>query len=571
MLDALETLAAAMGEPAGDDAAHDADIAPIFTYFGQFIDHDITANTDRDAPEGQPVSVVTGDDLEPLDRQVVVDNVMNLRQGALNLDSLYGEGPNATPFSDKVRNALRDSADRAKMRVGSLTPVGGDVPMPQDRMADLPRLGDVLDDPNSGLAEADIDTLAPGGLKDSFKKNGEVQRWRAMIGDGRNDENLLVAQVHLSFLRLHNAVAESLKPVIGDDDLRFDEARRRTTWYYQWLVLNAYLPAVCDGPTLASVKENGAPLYAAFRQRVAPSGPELPLPLEFSVAAFRFGHSMVRGSYDHNRNFGRPAAGSAQQGASFVQLFSFTGGDMLGRTITGQNFDRLPSNWPIEWDRFAKNPPDQPDHRARKIDTALAPPLADMLKEGREGGLTPEMKRILRHLAERNLRLGYRLNIPTGQAVVKAINAFDTASSGEAKKSKKAAEMEMAEPGATYHPAPKGGGGSDAIPTLSEGTLTSDPRTGSAIASGGFGDRTPLWFYVLKEAEETGGDRLGRLGSRLVAETLVGLVVQDPDSYWHQGSGDGSWEPGDLPIDGQVIGSMPQMLAACGLMAAPTA
>ena len=46
---------------------------------------------------------------------------------------------------------------------------------------------------------------------------------------------------------------------------------------------------------------------------------------------------------------------------------------------------------------------------------------------------------------------------------------------------------------------------------------------------------TPLWFYVLKEAEIGGqGLRLGPVGSRLVAEVFVGLLESDPDSYLNE-------------------------------------
>jgi hypothetical protein len=562
----IAALAAAMTEPPEDDsAATDSNIPPIFTYMGQFIDHDITANTDRPAPAASPISVVTGATLSPLDRGEVVDNIMNLRKGSLGLDSLYGEGPSSSAFSEKVRLALRDPADKARMRVGPAGPVPGGpfvaIPLPTDNLADLPRLGDMLDDPASGLTIADIDALPAGDLKNSFKNGAEVQRWRAMIGDGRNDENLIVAQLHTAFLRFHNAVADSLKATIPNADARFAEAQKRTQWYYQWLVVNAYLPHVCDNAVVDAVKAAAAPLYAAFRARVSPGTTELPLPLEFSVAAFRFGHSMVRARYDHNRNFGRGQAVPALSRATFRQIFSFTGNDRLGQSIAGPA-DQLPGNWPIEWDRFAIDPPTQPDHVARKIDTNLAFPLSQMLNEG--NGVTPASdSAILKQLAERNMRRGYRLNIPTGQSMVAAINAFDGAGGGTGGTSSDGK-------GSGYYKGGTGGGGGGGGPTglaaLTVAELSSG-KTGAAITSGGFATATPLWFYVLKEAELASGNRLGKLGSRLVAETLVGLVIQDPSSYWHQGAGNGSWHPSTLPLGTQVIDTMPKMLKAGGLLA----
>lgn len=427
--------------------------------------------------------------------------------------------------------------------------------MPADGKADLPRLGDMIDDPASGLTEADIDALPDGPFKEGFKSGGQINRPRAMIGDGRNDENLLVAQLHLAFLRFHNAIAESLEGSIADADDRFVEAKRRTTLIYQWLVVNVYLPRVCQPSVVDGVKSAGAPLYKAFRERVAKTASELPLPLEFSVAAFRFGHSMVRAEYDHNSNFGRP--GSLKPRASFLDLFSFTGGDKLGETSIGQIFDRLPSNWVIDWNKFAKDTPDEPDQRARKIDIKLAPPLGDMFKESDAGG---ELQRILRHLAERNLRRGYRLNIPTGQGVAAAINAFDASD---------APSVEAGIYKVAYHddcpdmPPPEE---QDGLQVLSESVLANGTG-GQTLSDHGMLDATPLWFYCLREAEVTEGDTLGPLGSRIVAETLIGLIVEDDQSYWHEGGGGGTWDPSSDPVSGVAIMDMPKMLQAGGVMA----
>ncbi|MEL6639775.1 MAG: heme peroxidase family protein [Pseudomonadota bacterium] len=556
-VDALKALADAMTEAPGDPVDANGDNAPIMTYLGQFIDHDITANTDRDAPQPNPISEMAGPVVPPLDRSDVVGNIVNLRNGSLRLDSLYGEGPSDTPFTIKVRNALRDPSDRAKMRLGTNAPSPGDViPLPADGFGDLPRLGDMVDDPDSGLSEADIDALPDGPFKEGLKSGGQVNRPRAMIGDGRNDENLLVAQLHLAFLRLHNAIATSLEGSIADTDDRFVEAKRLTTLIYQWLVVNVYLPKMCQPSVVDGVKAAGAPLYKAFRARVASSAAELPLPLEFSVAAFRFGHSMVRAEYDHNSNFGRP--GTLKNSASFLDLFSFTGGDNLGQASIGQTFDRLPSNWVIDWNRFAKDMPDHPDHRARQIDTKLAPPLTDMFKESNDGG---ELQRILRHLAERNLRRSHRLNIPTGQGVTAAINAFD----GTAE----TPEVETSMYQVAYNddcpdmPPPEEQTG---LEVLSEASLANGPG-GEVLSDAGMLSATPLWYYCLREAEVTAGDTLGPLGSRIVAETLLGLIIEDDQSYWHEGAGNGTWSPADNPIAGNAITDMPKMLQAAGLMA----
>ena len=564
-VDAIKALAAAMVEATGDPADADSTIPPIMTYFGQFIDHDITANTDRDAEiNATTTTSMTGPTIEPLDRAAVVSNVMNLRNGSLRLDSLYGEGPSDTPFTIKWRNAMRDSADRSKMRIGRITPpIPGfeTIPLPADGGADLPRLGQALDDPQSGLTEADINGL-PEDMKAGFMKDGQIHRAMALIGDGRNDENLIVAQLHLAFLRFHNAIADDLAGSIPDPEMRFEEAKRRTTMIYQWLVLNVYLPKICMPSVVDGVKAAGAPLYAEFRNRVASAVSEMPMPLEFSVAAFRFGHSMVRAEYDWNRNFGRPAD-SGNRRATFRELFSFTGGDNLGQSIVGQAFEELPSNWPAEWERLANDTPLEADHRARKIDTQLAPPLTEMFKEveGLDAAdVAGELGRILQHLAERNMRRSHRLNIPSGQAAVAAINAFDASESPsvEAGVHQVAYAGNVAVKYDVPTPPPTG------IAPLPVEVLTDGPA-GQALAPSMI-ENTPLWFYILREAEATEGDTLGPLGSRIVAETLVGLAVQDGASFWHEGAGDGSWTPAEAPVGGTAITDFPKMLESCGLM-----
>ncbi|HZC76852.1 MAG TPA: hypothetical protein VE258_03850, partial [Ktedonobacterales bacterium] len=52
---------------------------------------------------------------------------------------------------------------------------------------------------------------------------------------------------------------------------------------------------------------------------------------------------------------------------------------------------------------------------------------------------------------------------------------------------------------------------------------------------------TPLWLYVLKEAEaRTGGVALGPVGGRIVVEVLIGLLEADPCAYFAQ---DRDWRP----------------------------
>jgi hypothetical protein len=93
--------------------------------------------------------------------------------------------------------------------------------------------------------------------------------------------------------------------------------------------------------------------------------------------------------------------------------------------------------------------------------------------------------------------------------------------------------------------------------------------TGHAVETEGFSDATPLWYYILKEAEvRADGKHLGPLGSRIVCETLIGLIVQDPESYWHAAA-PGTWTPSATPIAGKVVSDMSAMLNSAGLLPVP--
>ena len=62
------------------------------------------------------------------------------------------------------------------------------------------------------------------------------------------------------------------------------------------------------------------------------------------------------------------------------------------------------------------------------------------------------------------------------------------------------------------------------VPALTPAEVASGPQSAVVLAQG-FDTKTPLWFYILKEAElKQGGLRLGDVGSRLVVETFHGLV-----------------------------------------------
>jgi hypothetical protein len=502
----LKALGAAMVESPPVTPEGNSIVPPVYTYWGQFVDHDLTANTDRDSK----ISDITKPTLEPLSPGFVTSNLKNLRRPTLDLDSVYGNGPEFVDRNSKDAGFY----DGPRFRIGTNADAPGipgvKIPPENDLDRDLPRIGPLLD---AGIITEDIFTVQ--------QKTDPSFRTRAFIGDARNDENLIVAQFHLAVLRFHNAVVDQIKAHPRRFGLRhgnchdavvFELARQLTRWHYQWLVVNDWLKTV----TLSGVADQillGGPKHYAKRNH------ELFMPLEYSVAVFRFGHSMVRGAYDHNRNFGKNNGGPGVVApiATFDLLFLFTGNgfarDPNDPTKSIRNpflgSPTLPFNWIIEWDRFTDKGGADQAHFARKIDTRLVPPLTQMVNEGTSVLLQDDankpIRALLRFLAQRNLVRGYLLSIPTGQGVANAMG----------------------------------------VAPLTESELRQNNSDGlnAVLEQGGFLQRTPLWYYMLKEAEvRANGNSLGELGSRIVCETIIGLLVNDRGSYLRQRGG---WDPSE--------------------------
>ena len=501
-LAALDALGESMFDPANPSPP--VSIPPILTYFGQFIDHDITANTDRKV-EG--VSDIEGN-FVPTARADVMAGVDNLRDGSLGLDSLYGDSVGQDDFSAKLARLMRHPTLTKKMRLGiPQSSAGGPIRPPADDATDLLRLGFLLNRGNLTLAE--LNALPPAQRAAFIDGGGNPITQRAIVGDFRNDENLLIAQLQVAFLRFHNMLAD-LVPT-------FDEARKLTRYHYQWLVAHEYLPGLCDRSVVDELIATGSPLYGAFYDANVPAmAPKMPMPLEFSAACFRFGHTMVRSAYDHNRVFGRPEPGQTNilPRADFGLLFAFTGD---GR-MSGQSDQQLPDNWVIDWSRFVNG--ETPFRAAKGIDTLLDTPLDDMVNQP---------VGIFKNLAKRNLRRGFRLNLPSAQECIAGINA-----SGH------------------FRP----------ITALAPAVV----MQGRTIAGADFGNHTPLWFYILREAELLGSGHLGPLGTHIVAGTLLGLIIKDQSSYWNDTSSGHRWSP-SIFRPGAPIDSLKAMLRFTGQLA----
>jgi hypothetical protein len=421
-----------------------------FTYLGQFVDHDLTM--DRTA-------VQLGEDVN-------LDELVQGRSPALDLDSVYGRGP--TDVDDRKFYA----EDGVRLKIGrtsiaAFPPDDSGVAVELDGF-DLPRVG------GSGGVHAD--------------------RTSPLIPDHRNDENLVVAQTHLAFIRFHNRVVEDLelKGITGRP--LFSKAREQVVKHYQWMLRSDFLPRVIDPAVVTDVFTHGRRFFEVSGHQ---HGHRPTMPLEFAVAAYRFGHSMVRGEYQWNRVFNSTGPGLA---ASLLLLFTFTG--VSGNFTPGTDLDdpnagtpdRLPTNWIADFRRLydfteAGRPDLAPPETGgggnvtKRVDTLLVNPLATLPK-GAFGGRDSAVPPIQLNLAFRNLTRATMVKLASGQQMAQLLGV---------------------EP-LTAEQILDGNGGArlDA--------LTEEQKQVVATT-------TPLWFYALREAE-FGNGRLGAVGGRIVAEVF---------------------------------------------------
>jgi hypothetical protein len=212
----------------------------------------------------------------------------------------------------------------------------------------------------------------------------------AYLGDPRNDENLIVAQLHTVFLRLHNKHRDAGKT--------FEQAQQQVRWTYQYLIVNDYLPRIIGQDVVNSlIRRRGNGPIQFTGKFYQPRNVNKPyMPVEYAGAAYRFGHSMIRAEYE------------VQDGHT-VPIFGQDGyEDLRG------NRQIPPTLW-IDWNYFFDIPGmDSPDDRnmSRLIDTQLSLPLFKLPSTV----VAPTQGAIIA-LAERNLLRGKRLGLPSGQDV----------------------------------------------------------------------------------------------------------------------------------------------------------
>lgn len=457
----LDALAALMTLPDdalndGADAEENLAVPAGYTYFGQFADHDLTLDTTSSF--AKPTAAAS-----------------SLRTPALDLDCVYGSGPQDQPYMY--------AADGATLLID-------------------PRGFDLMRQPLNG---------------------------RAIIGDKRNDENSIVCQIQLAMIKFHNAVVLRLKQRGVSEDL-FEQARQEVTWTYQRIVLEDYLLRIVDTHTYDFFTQRRAALgsaaYALYTEGDDPDGQPMrsQLPKEFVGAAYRFGHSMVRRGYRLN---------------AVTKKLIFDGTDLSDDSLVG--FQPLPASHVIDdWGRFftpsfaipTRNAPDPVENNpavrlqwAYKIDPSLVDPLA---------ALPPSIDANRRSLAALNLKRGNldSYALATGQAFAARLQV----------PALRADELMVRR---------KNDDGSFTYQSIG----AADPR---------FLTETPLWFYILAEAQApmvahwrslgernlTDADfisgvgsvsRLGPVGGRIVLEVFNGIVDSDLRSFRH--AAPAGWEP----------------------------
>ncbi len=435
------------------DDEEDTSLAAGFTYLGQFIDHDLTF-----------------DPMSSLMKQNDPDQLTDFRTPRFDLDNVYGRGPADQPY-------LYEDDER-HFRLGRRLTGAEEF---DAFSCDLPR-----------------------------HKSSKGSRARALIGDPRNDENVIVAQLHVNMLRFHNRLID-----FYGTNASFEEVQRQVRWHYQWVVLHDFLPKIVGQEMIYDILP-----HLKNKQSIQDAKPHLRfykwhnepfMPVEFSVAAYRFGHSIVRPLYRLNTTL---VGGGPNNDPINGRIFIFTPDDFR-EGLNG--FREFPSEWAIDWRLFfgkveATPPSDEKKALRRvqptyKMDSSLVNPL---------GMLPISVASQIRALAARNLRRGTRLGLPSGQDVARAMGIKPIPD--EKLRVGKAIDEDM-----------------------------QDKQKNLPITAFGdsFKGRAPLWFYILAEAQQAFKNdltplKLGPVGGRIVAEVFIGILLGDQHSFLSQSP---NWHP----------------------------
>ncbi len=254
-----------------------------------------------------------------------------------------------------------------------------------------------------------------------------------------------------------------------DTGMDFRQARKATTQHYQSTVINDYLKRILDPNVFNAVFRQ--PRYVCF----SPSTQGLSL--EFLLAVNHYSYSMICDCYEWNRFH---STGAEMGPVDLAQLYRLTErrGDLGGQP-------RLPTSWVIDWRKFYELRRDDrisSPNMTRKIDARMIEKLDRLIDFPSPPTAGPK------RLAMKILRQAKRFNLPSGQIVVDILN----------------------ERGLRLH-------------KLDAAQLRIENKR--------LRENTPLWYYMLRESfVQQHGDRLGEVGSWLVADTFKRLILDSPNS-----------------------------------------
>jgi len=316
---ALGRSGAVMDDVSGADgsSADNHCISAGWTFFGQFIAHDISA------------------DRSLIQHHANVEELRNFRIPRLDLESVYAAGPTGTPY-------IYDIEDPDKFLLG----------------------------------------INDAGQKNDLPRNSQG---RALTGDSRDDVHSLISQLHLVFLRFHNRVVDELREHGTPDADVFAEAQRLVRWHYQWIVIHEFLPLTV-GQTMVNDVLSQGPRFYRWEERPF-------IPIEFSDAAYRYGHSQIRAVY---------------------QLNDHTHGRVFPECVGACP---VPQERVIDWRYFFQLDEAHPAQPTRRIDARLVHPLIDLPESVVGHTEIPAYH----SLAVRDLLRGHALDLPSGEAVARVM------------------------------------------------------------------------------------------------------------------------------------------------------
>jgi len=395
-----------------DARAVGSTIPALMTYFGQFVDHDITF--EQRSVLGQVADIST---------------LVNARTSWFDLDCVYG-----------LNNEYLTVDGGTKFLIVTNS-VGEE---------DLPR------DPITG---------------------------QALIPDVRNNENLIVQHLQLAFLKFHNRVIDELRlnPLLIPSEL-VNTARQIVTYHYQHMVINEYLKRILLPIEFERLFVNGLDIS---NSRIYNETPKMPI--EVSGAIYRFGHALVRNEYYLNINEELP-------------IFS------LKKPQDMRGMRPLPPGLHLDFHLFAPMPNFNGFQVTEKIGPYLVQNLFQLPLDNNDS------------LSRLNLVRGLTLNLPSGQSIAKflGIPYLDNSNPDPNFWVNIALEENFA-----------------AENSLDPETLIT-PEILSYLNMI-FGTETPLWYYILKEAEVFGnGNYLGPLASRIIGEYFYSLLKKSQVSILNQ-------------------------------------